>query len=288
MFGRKSQFFKSIKAGNVAAVKTLLAEGMNPNTFKLLHDSPLNEACGLGNLEMAKVLIEAGADIHNGALNQATQRGHVELIKFLIQLGADPNKLVAGLTSLHVAAMFKQLESLDVLLQSGARINERGLHGRTPIYWAATEGSVARLRKLLSAGADPDLPDNEGDTPLMDVGIFPTKAEIMVELIEAGADMRPRTRIVNAQSEEVRLSLETRDSDKNTLLMIAAQNGMSKAVERLVKAGVELNKTNREGRTALMLASINGHDGVVRCLVENGDDPGTLNSAGRAAVEKAD
>lgn len=285
MFGRKSKFFKSIKDGNVEAVKKMLVEGVNPNSFKLFWDSPLNEACAAGKLDIAKVLVEAGADLNNGALNRAAQGGHTHIIKFLIQLGADPNTSVTGTTSLHVAAMFKQVESIDVLLQAGARVNERGLHGRTPLYWAVTEGSVAALRKLLSAGADPDLPDNEGDTPLIDVGIFPTKPELMVELIEAGADMRPRTRIVNAQREEVRLSLETRDSHKNTLLMIASQNGMLRAVERLIKAGVALNKTNKEGRTALMLASINGHADAVRCLLENGADASALDSADRTAVE---
>jgi len=269
MFG-KSKFFKAIADGDVVTVKKMLAEGVNPNSFKLFQDSPLNEACARGDVEMAKCLIEAGADINNGALNRAAQGGHADLLRLLIQLGADTNKLIAGTTPLHVAAMFKQPESIEVLLQAGGRVNERGLHGRTPLYWAVQEGSLEAVRKLLNAGADPDLPDNEGDTPLISVGIVPTNPELMVELIDAGADMRPRARVVNAQSEETHLNLETRNSDKNTLLMIAAKDGRLRAVERLISAGVDLNKTNNEGRTALMLASINGHTDVVRCLQENG------------------
>src|SRR5687768_14872317 len=143
MFGRKSKFFDAIRVGDVEAVKKMLGEGMNPNTFKMLRDRPLNEACAAGNLEMAKVLLEGGADINDGAINRAAQAGHTEIVKLLIERGAELNKLVAGMTPLHVAAMFKQLASIDVLIQAGARVNERGLHGRTPLFWAVAEGSVA-------------------------------------------------------------------------------------------------------------------------------------------------
>jgi len=283
MFGRKSTFFKAIADGDVETVKKMLTEGVNPNTFKLFRDSPLNEACARGHVEMAKCLIEAGADINNGAPNRAAEGGHTRLLRLLIQLGADTNKSVAGVTPLHVAAMFKQPESIEVLLQAGARVNERGLHGRTPLYWAVQEGSLEAVRKLLNANADLDLPDNQGDTPLISVGILFTNSEMMVELIDAGADMRPRAQVVNAQREEVPLNLETRDSDKNTLLMIAAKDGRLRAVERLISAGVDLNKTNNQGCTALMLASINGHADVVRCLEQNGAP--TVNSDGERAAE---
>jgi hypothetical protein len=60
--------------------------------------TPLNQAAGVGNLDLIRVLIERGANIHAGdgrgprPLLQATLSGDVACMRFLIEKGADVNQ----------------------------------------------------------------------------------------------------------------------------------------------------------------------------------------------------
>ena len=89
-------------------------------------------------------------------------------------------------TALHYAAMFGQVEYIKILLENGARINEKNTRGETPLFLAATNSNYYLIKGLIDAGADPALTDNEGRSPLQVVGnndddqerIFKTKEEL--------------------------------------------------------------------------------------------------------------
>jgi ankyrin repeat protein len=79
----------------VDVVTWLLSRGANPNG--IASDSfPLHEAAQLGNIEICRILIEAGADpnlpdfIGETALHKASSHAYVEIIDLLLDFGADP------------------------------------------------------------------------------------------------------------------------------------------------------------------------------------------------------
>ena len=71
----------------------------------------------------------------------------------------------AGRTPLHWAAMKKNMETVNALIDAGADLNARdNYRGYTPLHWAAIGSKNDEVvSALLMAGADPNARDNEGD-----------------------------------------------------------------------------------------------------------------------------
>lgn len=57
------------------------------------------------------------------------------------------------------------------------------------------------------------------------------------------------------------------DKDGNTLLHLAARHGYTEVVEKLIKAGADVNIANRNGDTPLGLARRNGHREITEMLL---------------------
>lgn len=84
--------------GDVAAVKALLAEGHDPNAFDELAFTPLHYAASKQHLFIIRLLLEAGADVnaHDESRIGETPLGHVagncslDVAKVLVAAGADP------------------------------------------------------------------------------------------------------------------------------------------------------------------------------------------------------
>ncbi|MEJ0103714.1 MAG: ankyrin repeat domain-containing protein [Bacteroidota bacterium] len=75
----------------------LIENGLNPNNTDWLGATPLHRAASDGNIEMAMVYLDAGADIHaidtdssSTPLGWAARHGKKEMVEWLLQKGADP------------------------------------------------------------------------------------------------------------------------------------------------------------------------------------------------------
>ena len=111
------------------------------------HFTALLFAAQQGNLDCARMLLDAGADVNEsapdgiggdtnarrlykpnteaGALLVAIDSGHQEMAKFLIEHGADVNQHGAGRTPLHSAVQQAMPEVVRLLLAHGADPNAR-------------------------------------------------------------------------------------------------------------------------------------------------------------------
>lgn len=68
-----------------------------------------------------------------------------------------------GHTPLHTAVMMGSIPFLDALIAEGARVNQANAEGQTPLHVTSSPEAV---EKLMKAGADPDVRDARGFTPL--------------------------------------------------------------------------------------------------------------------------
>src|SRR5471030_1168642 len=98
----------------------------------------------------------------------------VALAIFLMGAGGDRLALVDaaktgvdGSTALHWASYWDDLESADLLIRAGAKVNAATDLGVTPLWAASQNGSAAMVRRLLEAGANPNAALLSGETPLM-------------------------------------------------------------------------------------------------------------------------
>lgn len=70
--------------------------GMNPDSKDNAGYTPLHEACQRGHLEIARLLLQYGANHSEAALSgirplhEAIENGHVEMVRLLLSFGADP------------------------------------------------------------------------------------------------------------------------------------------------------------------------------------------------------
>ena len=119
----------------------------------------------------------------------AARFGRVENLRELLQRGTalDSVDLAHGHAALTAAAGSDQAEATAVLLDAGADVNLAAQEsGLTPLATAVVEGATACVRHLLAKGADPELPDTDGFTPLMHAALH-GRVDSAAALVEAGA-----------------------------------------------------------------------------------------------------
>lgn len=124
--------------------------------------TPLILACYFDNFEIARWLIENGADPDLRAnnqsgvspLNSAVAASSQEIVELLLEAGADPDAAQqSGITPLHSAAHSGDRQICELLIKNGARVMQRSEDGRNAIDFASEKGYEDIVR-LLSANID--------------------------------------------------------------------------------------------------------------------------------------
>ncbi|XP_062983393.1 ankyrin repeat domain-containing protein 50-like [Elgaria multicarinata webbii] len=156
-------------------------------------------------------------------------------------------------------------DSVRLLLENGARVNQRDANGRTLLASAAHSGNHEVAGLLLARGAQAEGPDRHGQTP-MTLAARQGHTRVLLCLLAHGANVdRP-------------------DREGWTALRAAAWGGHSEAVGVLLRAGANVDCTDVEGRTALRAAAWGGHEDIVATLLENGADINRADTEGRTAL----
>lgn len=167
--------------------------------------TPLMAAAYLGNTSMARVLLDAGAEVDRAmpegwtALMWAAQQGHTTTVRELLQTGAKVDVMSNDCTALIVAAQNGCTSTVKALLQAGARIDQAGRDGVNALMAATMRGNTATVQFLLEAGANPNLRNNYFDTALS-LAVRLNQQEILTLLRSYGADrgtVAQRNRSVN-------------------------------------------------------------------------------------------
>ncbi|KAF4486756.1 Ankyrin repeat, PH and SEC7 domain containing protein secG [Colletotrichum fructicola Nara gc5] len=136
---------------------------------------PLHWAVQNGHEEVAALLIEQKADKEaqdsygfgsSRPLHYAAVRGYEQLIALLVDEGAEIEaRGEQGLTPLHFAAAEGYVKAAEMLLKKGANI-EAKLGLTTALLLAAKKGQAAVVALLIHQGAERDVVDKIGETPL--------------------------------------------------------------------------------------------------------------------------
>ncbi|KAG2449821.1 hypothetical protein HYH02_005344 [Chlamydomonas schloesseri] len=257
-----------------------------PGVHLAMESTPLMAACGEGAVDVAKLLLAAGADPNQAntagqtAVWCACRGGRTEAVELLLAAGAKlrPNGQ-ASLSPLVQAAYSGNRRCVELVLRAGAELEEydtgarpdsRVLGGRfTPLAAACSRGAAATAQLLLARGADPNVTwlVEEGSskvelTPLMAALTHPWPSD------EAGqAECAALVRMLL----EHRASISAAEpAHGHTALEVAAREGRHGALQVLLDSGARPNLVDKEGATPLILAALKGSAECVKLLLAAG------------------
>lgn len=184
--------------GTGAVAQALIQAGAPVDGDPGDEETPLITAASYGDAEVAKVLIDAGANLNatsaadsggvpgGGALLHAAVFGMTAVLDLLVEAGAEVTSLeeaaaagdVTGwltrdadlqgrIRALVFAADHQRLPVIDRLVEAGTPVDAFDeVWGRQALRIAAQNGRPASVRRLLEHGADPNLRDKDGLTAL--------------------------------------------------------------------------------------------------------------------------
>lgn len=164
--------------GDAAAVQDLLVQGASVHASDDQGVTALIAAAYQNHLEVAKLLIEAGADVNvqdntqQSAYLISTAEGYLDLLKLTLEAGADVHSLDSyNGTGLIRAADRGHAEIVEELLKTDIAIDHVNRLGWTALLEAIILGDGGSrhtevVRLLVQAGADVNLTDRNGVTPL--------------------------------------------------------------------------------------------------------------------------
>jgi ankyrin repeat protein len=129
-----------------------------------------------GDLAAVAALLNQDSSLANCALPEAYEgapplalaaaEGHLEVARALLDAGADPDRSGQDGTALMMAVWNNLPEVAQLLLSRGASANAPGPCGETPLHYAALKGRVELGELLLSHGATPDAHTTQGRTDM--------------------------------------------------------------------------------------------------------------------------
>lgn len=248
----------------------------------------LHFAAQVGDVESTRLLLRAGASVDEPAADGSTPlvlaafSGHGEVARALLDGGADANAAAAGYTALHAAALRADLATVDALLARGAdpnaRLTEgspvrrfasqwalpRTFLGATPLFVAAAYRESAVVRSLLAGGATVDVSTKASLTPL---------------LVAAGIDFDKEVR----PTDLARWNIVDSDFPE----VPTAEEDVFATLRLLCEAGANVNATDPNGTTALHIAASNGWTSVIHLLADRGARLEVVNANGKSPLDLA-
>lgn len=222
---------------NMELFRFLLGKIKDVNAqIKVSHlSSVLVKACEVQGIELAEMLIDAGADV-----NGCDDRGNFPLLRaigrmvyrddglvhFLLRKGADVNA-INKLSDNATTALQESLRKNHIvvsyfLLAYGAKVNASiGRYGSSELGYAAAGGNIPLVRELLDRGANVNSAATTDQFTALQIAARRGDTAMVELLLEKGAD-------INAPGE-------------STALQAAAETGETATVQLLLEKGADVN-----------------------------------------------
>ncbi|HLK46657.1 MAG TPA: ankyrin repeat domain-containing protein [Bryobacteraceae bacterium] len=318
----------AVRANQPESVRLLLAAGAEVNARTRTGKTPARRPPNAGGGSHGKGIVRGGwpdrgaQDPIPGAMSAllyAARDGRVEIARMLVEAHADVNQAEANrVTPLLIAIANEHLDLADFLLNKGADVNAGDYWGRTPLWMALDvrdldydrsgeqhsdrAAGMEMIQTLLKRGANVNariaevppirrwiLPisdiswvDFTGETPFVRAALA-GDIGVMRLLLEHGADPNIPT------------------FSNTTALMAAAgvnwsvgqtytesKQGLMEAVKLCLEKGADVNAVNSMGFTALTGAVNRGSDDIAEFLVNQGARLDVVDKEGRTLQDWAE
>ncbi|KAG0429330.1 hypothetical protein HPB47_023735 [Ixodes persulcatus] len=179
---------------------------------------------------------------------------------------------VEGISGLHVAAANGHISLAELLLEEGANIDVANNCGWTPLMHAAQHGQVSMVSLLIRHNA------NINATNVLGAGAL---------TLAAGGGHHSTVRLLLEAGADIAVGRFHHTFDPMPLTA-AATNGHASIILLLLQKGCPVNQAYpTTGTTALMLCAASGHLQAAQALIEHGADPDLKDMCGKTALDIA-
>jgi ankyrin repeat protein len=304
------------------------------------NDARVADAAMAGDREAVRALLKQGADVNAAQgdgttpLHWAARRGDVELAQMLIYAGANVRATtrLGGWTPLLMASQLGHAKMIETLVNAGSDLKTTTVHGATPLMLASAAGHPDAVRLLLSRGLDVNAVESvRGETALMFAAAY-NRVDVMRLLIDAGANVNGLSKVfdlkspANSNPDEEAFLRNQQDGTRQSRggssaggsgatpsnstgpqappptaarppdvaggtrqfryaelvsaqggmspLLFAARQGYMDAAQLLLARGANVNQVSTSDATSpLLIAIINGHFDLAKVLLDAGANP---------------
>ncbi|XP_066969921.1 transient receptor potential channel pyrexia-like [Macrobrachium rosenbergii] len=248
----------------------------------------------------------------------ALQQSDIDALeKHLDDLDSINKTKCGGLTPLHVACHFKNMQILKTILARKPLINQLDGVGNTALHIAVAEKWHEGVQELLQHGASPDLKNNPRDasidiaeTPLHiairqgdevstcliletkpDLALCDSTQRTVLHLAAKSLNDKILSKLLD---EKICQELLDATDNKGNSIMHAALSRLENedgAVERIIRIlfeeGLNVNSLNHQNESPLYLAARTGQDRALEFLLMLGADPRVLTSRKQSLLHAA-
>lgn len=253
-------WWSAVQGRNVQQMRVLIDRGARVNASSPAGKTALSYTAFHGERAMVKLLLSRRADpsvkcaAYGSPLAASLFWQDAAIAQDLLDSGASPNDVDAKGRPVLEVALESRPDVATKLIQAGSKLDWCDEYGRTPLLLALTYGQWKNGLLLLKEGAEVNVANHEGFTPLMlAISLYsarPDSIEIIHALLDAGA--------------QIDACLQ---SGLTALMFAAVHDSSGTTVELLLKRGASPHVSSESG-SVVNLANKMGNERCVALLTE--------------------
>ncbi|MBO7081692.1 MAG: ankyrin repeat domain-containing protein [Neisseriaceae bacterium] len=275
------QLVEAVKNNDIEQARSLIKQGAYVNFRYGNRNVPLH---AVKSINMTNLLIEKGGDPNiqdndkDNALDNAHLKGNIEVAAHLKKKGVTGQNI----NDLLVRTIKANLTNNTLgLLKSGADANVRNHGGETPLMVLAFHHDNPEIAKILiDHGADIEAKDNSNDTPVIEAA-WGGRPNLTKLLIEKGAK-------VNAQSANGKTPLHWASENLPNGSPSITAEGRLAVVQILLENKANVNAKDSQGYTPLDLATKSEKSDIASLLKKHGGKHSDTFKKEKIAQQKAE
>ena len=282
---------ENVSYDDCVEVRGLLSKGADPCCLNDSQGFPLLLAANQFRsipqaAQIVRLLLEAGADPNQHTpdeiypIHYAARAGNLEVVRMLIDAGSPVNLCMDGRTLVHLAAEVGSGKLIELLLEKGAELTSADKPGgESPLFPAARCCNPSSIEALLAVGLEPNVQTASEDD---DMAKFYGQTPLLCAAATASSEpIRFRSVLYQQTEEGLGVVAETQK------VFNYADKGLE-CCRLLLEAGADPNITSNMGFSAILLGVKNNNLGLVELLLRHGADPNIGHSVnGESVLEVA-